>query len=89
MLGLDILHQVQSTFASYNDKFFLLMVIILLLQVFLKYTEKKKHKLYTIKKIVSNNEKIIWDVDSSKSEDLILKKIDTLHALISCKAARS
>lgn len=88
MLGLDILHQVQSTFASYNDKFFLLMVIILLLQVFLKYTEKK-NKLYTIKKIVSNNEKNIWDVDSSKSEDLILKKIDTLHALISCKAARS
>lgn len=88
MLGLDILHQVQSTFASYNDKFFLLMVIILLLQVFLKYTEKK-NKLYTIKKIVSNNEKNIWDVDSSKSEDLILKKIDALHALISCKAARS
>lgn len=89
MLGLDILHQEQylHSLATITKKI-LLMVIILLFQVFLTYT-KKKHKLCINKKLVTDNEKIIWDVVSSKSEDLILKKIDTLHALISCKAARS
>lgn len=90
MLGLDILHQVQSTFASYNNKKNFVNGNNITIPSCLNIHEKKIINYVYNKKLVTDNEKIIWDVISSKSEDLILKKIDTLiHALISWKAARS